>query len=447
MRLRSYPQQKPSGVPWLGAVPSHWEIARLRHVAGFAGGGTPSREVPEFWNGDVPWVSPKDMKAEEIELTEETITQLALDSSPTSMISPGSVLMVVRSGILKHTIPVAINSRAVTVNQDLKALSFDPAVCLPKFFLRWVQGLNDMLLLAWSKQGATVESIEHDLLADTRLPLPTLDEQRSIVAFLDRETAKIDALIAEQQKLIALLAEKRQATITHAVTRGLEPDVPMKDSGVSWLGQVPTKWRTTQLKYIAKPGTSITYGIVQAGPHVEGGIPYIKTSDMAGDSLTLEGMSRTTPEIDASYARSKVMSGDIVIAIRATVGKCLLVPSELEGANLTQGTAKVSPGPDVLPEFLLHFLRSTPAQMYFDGVSKGATFKEITLDALRRLPVAVPPLVEQLMIAAEIRERAEAFDQLVLDAQTSVVLLRERRSALITAAVTGQIDVRNAVPA
>lgn len=218
MSLPRYAEYKDSGVEWLGCVPAHWTLSKLRHFTRFTGGGTPSREEPAFWNGEIPWVSPKDMKAEQVDGSEDRITDAGLANSSTSLVAPGRILIVVRSGILKHTIPVAINVVAVSLNQDMKALDFESSTCDPKFFLRWVQGLNDTLLLAWAKQGATVESIEHSYLADTVVPLPPFEEQTAIAAFLDHETAKIDALIAEQEKLIALLKERRSALIAAAVT-------------------------------------------------------------------------------------------------------------------------------------------------------------------------------------------------------------------------------------
>ena len=194
MSFPRYPDYRDSGVEWLGEVPGHWQLAKLKHLARFAGGGTPSRDNPNFWGGSIPWVSPKDMKVARIETAEECITEEGLAGSSTGLIPPGRVLMVVRSGILKHTIPVAINAAEVALNQDMKALDFSAGACSAEFFFRWVQGLNDFLLLEWAKQGATVESIEHAYLAETLLPLPPAPEQAAIAAFLDRETAKIDAL-------------------------------------------------------------------------------------------------------------------------------------------------------------------------------------------------------------------------------------------------------------
>jgi type I restriction enzyme, S subunit len=153
MSFPRYESYKDSDVEWLGAVPTHWPLFKLKHLATFSGGGTPSRENLAYWNGEIPWISPKDMKSEKISSAEECITEAGLQSSATNLLRAGKLLMVVRSGILKHTIPVAINQVPVALNQDMKALSFRETDCLTEFFLRWVQGLNDQLLLAWSKGG------------------------------------------------------------------------------------------------------------------------------------------------------------------------------------------------------------------------------------------------------------------------------------------------------
>ena len=290
------------------------------------------------------------------------------------------------------------------------------------------------------------QEIRYSNFVQVTLPLAPEDEQLAISNFLDHETAKIDALIAEQQRLIELLQEKRQAVISHAVTKGLNPDAPMKDSGVEWLGEVPEHWKILELKHLKKGGTSITYGIVQAGPHIEDGIPYIRTSDMAGDRLMVESCQRTSIAIDEAYARSRVFEGDLVVAIRATVGKVLEVPVELDGANLTQGTAKFSPGSTVSARFVKYSFGADYCQAQIMFSAKGATFLEITLDVLRRLRLAIPPLAEQKEIVNYLEGATGRMGYLLASAQQTIYLLQERRSALISAAVTGQIDVRGLVP-
>ena len=207
---------KPSGVPWLGEVPSHWSVEKLKFFVGFAGGGTPSKDNPAYWEGNIPWVSPKDMKRPRIFETEDYITEVGQMNSPCTLIPPLSVLTVVRSGILQHSIPVALNMVPVTLNQDMKALL--PSERANSRFLAYeISGCQKELREAWVKQGATVESIEHQRMADSELALPPLQEQQAIADYLDDETAKIDALITHTQEEIALLKELRAATIADAV--------------------------------------------------------------------------------------------------------------------------------------------------------------------------------------------------------------------------------------
>jgi type I restriction enzyme S subunit len=208
---------KDSGVEWLGEIPAHWGVKRLKRIVEFRGGGTPSKNNLDYWRGDIPWVSPKDMKISVIVDTEDKITAQALRESATQLVPAGSVLLVVRSGILVHSIPVAITGREVTLNQDMKAL-ISRAGLVPEYLMCLFSGLQKELLVEWKKEGATVESLEFELLASTPTPLPSECEQRAIAAFLDREMAKIDALISKIHEAIDKLKEYRIALISAAVT-------------------------------------------------------------------------------------------------------------------------------------------------------------------------------------------------------------------------------------
>ena len=208
---------KPSGIAWLGDVPEHWEIVPLKYLASFTGGGTPAKENLDFWAGEIPWVSPKDMKTDWIEDTEDHISEDALTTNATSMITPGTVLLVVRSGILKHTIPVAINIKPVTLNQDMKAVIFGRRA-EARYFAYLVRGCQNTLLTLWRKAGATVESIEQEYLANTECPVPPIPEQAAIVAYIDRETAQMDGIAQAIRAQIGTVREYRQALISAAVT-------------------------------------------------------------------------------------------------------------------------------------------------------------------------------------------------------------------------------------
>jgi type I restriction enzyme S subunit len=210
-------EMKDSGVEWIGEIPSHWGIGKLRYLFRMEGGGTPSSEKPEYWNGDIPWVSPKDMKSDEVMDTEDHVTELGVEESTTNLVPSGSILMVFRSGILKNTIPVAKISNPMTVNQDIKSF-YTSSSELGLYFFYFVKGLNSVLLNLWRKEGTTVESLESKWVSDSPLPLPPLHEQQEIVSFLDEKTGLIDEEISREEESIIKLKELRESLISEVVT-------------------------------------------------------------------------------------------------------------------------------------------------------------------------------------------------------------------------------------
>ena len=211
----------PSGEGWLGEVPEHWEIKKLKNLMNFQGGGTPSKANESYWKGDIPWVSPKDMKSEIIEDAEDHITSQAITESSTRLIPSGTILLVVRSGILRRTIPIAQTNCDVAINQDMKAL-IPKGNILPEYFIFFTRGCEKELLNEWTKQGATVESIEHKYLSNSKVPIPPYEEQKEITQFLKKETLKISELVDQAKKEITLLREYRIRLIADVVTGKLD---------------------------------------------------------------------------------------------------------------------------------------------------------------------------------------------------------------------------------
>ena len=271
---------------------------------------------------------------------------------------------------------------------------------------------------------------------------PPLHEQLSIVRFIGRMTAKIDALVAKKQRLIELLQEKRTALISHAVTKGLDRGVPMKESSLSVLGKIPAHWDTKPLKYLTPDNRQIMYGIILPGPNVENGVPIVKGGDVTPGRLSLDRLSRTTHEIESNYVKSRLGGGDIVYAIRGSIGMAEIVPSELENANLTQDAARVSPRTGLNNRWLLYALKSRPIFSQLDASATGATIRGINIRDLKRALVPVPPKIEQDSISAYLDREAAKFDQLIERVQVGIRQVREYRTVLISAAVTGKIDVR-----
>jgi len=207
-----------SGVEWFGEVPEHWELVPLKYLCGFSGGGTPSKDNLSYWaDGDIPWVSPKDMKTFWVSDTQDKLTDKAVEESSTNFIETGTLLMVVRSGILQRTIPIAINMVRVTLNQDMKALKFNSRMNV-EYAANYILGNVDSLLLEWSKEGATVESIEQEYLSNSLVPVPPVEEQIKIVEEIKLRMDIFQKLESHAVNGISLLKERRTALISAAVT-------------------------------------------------------------------------------------------------------------------------------------------------------------------------------------------------------------------------------------
>jgi type I restriction enzyme S subunit len=272
--------------------------------------------------------------------------------------------------------------------------------------------------------GVTRFGLRSEAIADLPVPLPPIATQRAIADYLDRETARIDALIA---------AKRRMMTLTHHQFAAQRDLALIEATGMAWI----------PLQHLTDPYRPIVYGIVQAGEEVPDGVPYIKTGDLKNFRPQL--LSRTSREIDRAYKRARVVPGDIVIAMRATIGLPVVVPSELLAANLTQGTARVAPRQNVSLRWLFHALRSRAVQEQCDVRAVGTTFRTLNIWDLRRINIPTPPsFAEQERLADVLDDAERRFDELTAALETQIGLLQERRQALVTAAVTGQLDIPEA---
>ncbi len=249
MSFPKYASYRDSGVEWLGEVPSHWNITPLKHLASFEGGGTPSKDNPHFWDGEIPWASAKDLKSDVLTSTKDHLSKHAIESGAAKLIPKGAVIVLVRGMMLARTFPVTLAGLSTTINQDLKALIAFSHV--ESRFLTWcLRGTATETLNRLEEAGHGTKALRMDAWISLELPIPPYPEQAVIASVLDRETAKIDGLIEAQRQLIDLLKEKRQAIISHAVTKGLDPTAPMKPSGVEWLGDVPAHWEVRRFSNV-----------------------------------------------------------------------------------------------------------------------------------------------------------------------------------------------------
>jgi Restriction endonuclease S subunits len=340
---------------------------------------------------------------------------------------------------------------------------------VPRFWMyqhaaAYASGVN----VAAIKQTSGIQNLDQSQYFDERGVYPDEAEQHAIATFLDRETAKIDALIAEQEKLLALLAEKRQATISHAVTRGLtnlpgadlnaafgggpkgegkdspsHPNAPMKDSGIPWLGEVPAHWEVGPLKRF----WSVTDCKHLTAEFIEDGIPLASIREVQSRFVDLSDAKRTTESFFEQLIEGgrDPRAGDLLFSRNATVGEVAQVPGSVERFAMGQDVCLLRRLDGVAsPDYMQCVLRSPVVAEQLNAFMIGSTFKRINVEQIRSLAVPFPPVSEQLEISSRLENLLGSYESLAQEAIAAVALLKERRSALISAAVTGKIDVRHA---
>ncbi len=294
--------------------------------------------------------------------------------------------------------------------------------------------------------GSTRARIPLSSMAKRPLAYCPKEEQTKIAKFLDYETAKIDALIEKQQQLIALLKEKRQAVISHAVTKGLNPDAPLRDSGVEWLGEVPAHWKTGKMKFFADLRSGHTPSRLKPEYWENCHIPWFSLADVwqlrDGKQLYLAETKEKISDLGLARSAADLLpAGTVILSRTASVGFSGIMPVPMA---TTQDFVNWIPGKSFTSEYLLFVFRGMSAE--FDRLKMGSTHKTIYMPDVRQFSCPVPPLDEQKHIVSYLTDKLDVFEQATSRANDLMVLLKERRTALISAAVTGKIDVRDWQP-
>ncbi len=447
MSFPKYPAYKQSGAAWLGAVPEHWTVKRFKWLIERNDGGVWG-EDPDGEGDTVVLRSTEQTVDGRWKLDEPALRKLTENEKRAAILDIGDLLVTKSSGSSLHI------GKTTLVDEYVASLSS----CYSNFMQRL--RLTDALLpkLAWYVMNNDLARFQFDLLSNSTtglanlngtmiseilLPVASAEEQITIVAFLDRETDKIDAMIAEQEKLIPLLAEKRQATISHGVTRGLNLHVPMKDCDIPGGGPVPAHWEITRLKFVASVQTGIAKGKDVAGKEVIT-VPYLRVANVQDGFLSLEDVA--TIEIEPEQLRRyRLLPGDVLMNEGGDfdkLGRGAIWNGEVQDCIHQNHVFAVRPH-SVDPRWLNQVTSSRYAQFYFMGRSKQSTnLASISSSNIMELPVLMPPAEEQTAILSFIEAETRKLDALKVEAVRAIALLKERRSALIAAAVTGQIDVR-----
>lgn len=437
MSFPRYPRYKDSGVEWLGEVPEHWLRANLKWLADLYSGGTPDRGNEEYWSdGTIPWLGSGEVNQTIITEPTEFISELGFENSSAKWVPKGSLVMAL-AGQGKTKGMVAQMGISATCNQSMAAIV--PKCQIDARFLFWWLASNYQRIRNLSG-GDLRDGLNLDLLGGIVCPIPPSIEQEAIATFLHCESSKIDALIVEQQRLIELLKEKRQAVISHAVTYGLDPDAPMTPSGVEWLGDVPAHWQVMRLAALFRE-------VSEAGTD---DLPVLSVSIHDGVSDREFNEDELDRKVSRSEDRSKykqVAPGDLVYnMMRAWQGGFGTVAVS---GMVSPAYVVARPTLPILTRFVEYLLRTPMAVEQMRRNSRGVTDFRLRLywDEFKNIKIAMPPFDEAVKICELIANMDAEFNSIIESAEQSIILLQERRTALISAAVTGKIDVRSMVEA
>ncbi|ENZ6211243.1 type I restriction enzyme, S subunit [Acinetobacter pittii] len=437
-KYQKYAEYKDTGIKLLGEVPKHWQVASVRrylldHRQGYY-------TTESYVDDGLKLLRITDLR----DLGEIDILNCPMvkqnESTDLFKLKKGDVVFARTGGAGSFGVITKNYENLIYASYLIRFRFMD--VKFESNYLRYLC-LSDSFQLSVKQNihGGVNQNIHAEDIKDTVICTPPLLEQNQITKFLDQETAKINLLIAKQEKLIELLKEKRQAVISHAVTKGLNLNVTMKDSGVEWLGQVPEHWKITKLSYVANGFNGDRGSNYPSGEDfIDDGIPFISTSDLIGGKVLTNDASRITEDRYNLLGGLKIKYGDIIYCLRGSVGKngiCEFNEGTIASALMGIRCNSID------PYYLLLLLNSSIESQQRANYTTGSVSANLSAENVMSYKFAFPPEKEQLQIVENLKMVFEYFDQLITKAELAIKLMQERRTALISAAVTGKIDVRH----
>ncbi len=416
---------------WFGLLPNGWSAKAIKYGFALIGSGTtpPSGEA-RYYGGTIPWVNTSELRENVINEFQSFLTDEALQEFSALRIYPaGTVLFAMYGATIGR---VAILGLPATVNQAVCALA-NPTVLEARFTFYCLQASRDVLNALAS--GGGQPNLNAEKVREHRIPCPNSDMQRSISSFLDCETFRIDALVAAKQRLLDLLAEKRKAIIATAVTRGLDPNVKLRDSGVPWLGEIPAHWDVWRSKRL------FSHRNERAQP---GGTPLTASQEYGvipqGEFMGKVGRRVVQVETGTDILK-QVEQNDFVMSMRSFQGGIEL--SRHAGAVSSAYVVLVPSTKIFVPFFALLFKSTSYIQALRSTSSLVRDGQALRYENFSLVDLPLPPYQEQIYIAEVVEQQTNRLKELTDATHQTIILLKERRSALIAAAVTGQLDVTN----
>lgn len=429
---------------WLGRIPGHWEVRRLRWLFRVVNGSTPKSEEPDYWDGGIPWITPDDLgelRIRDLVASRRYITRAGYESCGTTLVPARSLVLSTRAPI-GH---LAVAAMELCTNQGCRSLVSRTG--LEESFYYYLLLAARLELEAWG-QGSTFKELSKTRLENLPLVEPPRAEQEAIVRFLDRKTTRIDALVARMERLIELLQEKRTAFITRAVTKGLPstgsgqatPNVPMKESGVEWVGEIPAHWEVCHLRRVIRQFVDYRG---QTPEKAASGIPLITAGNIKEQTIDFSLSEEYIPKdlYNSWMVRELPEQGDALVTTEAPLGESAQIQDP--GIALAQRIILLKAYKKMITnEYLKYHFASDSGKSQLWSRATGSTAVGIKASHLKATVITLPTLEEQKKIGSLIVAHTTKIDALVMMIREGIKRLKEYRIALISAAVTGKIDVR-----
>ena len=434
----SYSKYRDSGVEWLGEIPAHWHLKRLKHsVARLESGGTPESGNVEYWTDDehgIPWVAISDISRDyRLHVTAKRITEQGRQSKRLRILPKGTLLYSMYASLGK----VALLETEATINQAILGIVTRENEVLRDYLRWWFEFMQAHVRMLSSSN--TQDNLSAERVRNMPIVLPiAIKEQHAIAGFLDHETTRIDALVARKERLIELLQEKRIALITRAVTRGLDANAPMKDSDVEWLGEIPAHWVTWKATHGFRRIGSGTTPKSNNPEYYNGDIAWVTTSELRETVIVDTEKKVTATAVRENPTLRKYPKGTLLFAMYgATIGRLGILGI---ASTVNQACAAFAEPLHFITRFVYYWLQMRRPTLIVHSAGGGQP--NLSQDDLRQLRIPAPPMDEQRAIADVLDHETTRIDILIGKVHEAIDDLNEFRAALISAAVTGKIDVR-----
>jgi restriction endonuclease S subunit len=442
--METYLQYKHSRINLIKEIPQDWKEVKLKYLANVYTGKTPSSTNEEYYEkGSIDWYGPGDFKCERLKSSRKKITTKAVNDIGINLFKPQSLLLI---GIGATLGKIAITEKSCFSNQQINAITFKDNI-YPKYALYYFISQKHEILRA--ANSSTLAILNQAQTKDLFMIVPSINEQTQIAKYLDYKTGLIDDIIAKKEALITKLTEQRQAIINEAVTKGLNPDAPMKDSGIDWLGEIAEHWEVVKLKYLLNVKSGIKIGPFGSALKLDTlateGIKIYGQGNVIKDNFDLGFRYLTKEVFQARFMQYEIIDGDVLVTMMGTTGKSKVFKKEYKKGILDSHLIRLRFNKDLIISDLFSILLDTSNYILqqLNRNSKGSIMAGLNSTIIKNLVLILPPIEVQKELLREINKTEIFYSTLISTIDNQIKKLKEYRQSIISEAVTGKVDVRD----